>query len=89
MSVNETEPVSFSVAVGSVIATGVALAAIIWPQRLTPELQAGIIVFANALIALAVAYFARKGSTPIAAPVLTAGTPVTTPTGESALVTPQ
>ena len=49
MSVNETEPVSLSVAVGTVIATGVALAALLWPQRLTPELQAGIVVFANAI----------------------------------------
>lgn len=89
MSVNETEPVSLSVAIGGVLSTGVALLAIFWPDKLTPEAQAAIIAFGNAVILLGAIYFARKGSTPIAAPVLTAGTAVTTPDGAPAVVTPQ
>lgn len=89
MRVNETEPVSFTGAIGLVLSTGLTLAAVLWPQRLTPEVQAAILGFGNALIWLGAIYFGRKGSTPIAAPVLTAGTPVTTPTGDKALVTPQ
>jgi hypothetical protein len=86
MRPNETEPVSLSVAVGGLLSTGVALVAVLWPQRLTPEIQVAIIAFGNAVILTASIYFARKGSTPIAAPVLTEGTAVTTPEGEAAQV---
>lgn len=89
MSINESEPISVSVALGYVVQTGVTLAALLWPQRLPQDVQVAIISFSGAVIALLVAYFGRKGSTPIANPVLTAGTPVTTPDGGAALVTPQ
>jgi len=85
---NQTQPVALSVAVGGLLSTGVALLAVLWPQRLTPEVQTAIIAFGNAVILTGSIYFARKGSTPIAAPVLTVGTPVTTPEGAPATVVP-
>jgi len=81
-SLVKREPVAISVAFGTVVASAVALAALLWPERLTPELQAAIIVLANSSIALVVALFARDNSTPVAAPTLPAGTTVTVETAE-------
>ena len=44
----------------AVVNTAIALAAILWPERLPPEIQAGIIGLANAIIAL----IARSQVTP-------------------------
>lgn len=72
------EPVAISVALGGVLATAVALAALLVPG-LTLELQAAIIAFGNAAILFASIMWARRRSTPTAAPVLPIGTPVSTP----------
>lgn len=59
------EPVAVSVALGAVLATAVALVAILFPERLTPEATAAIIALGNAVIALGVALFARARVSPI------------------------
>lgn len=60
-----TEPVALSVAIGTVLSSAVALAALFWPDKLTPEVTAGVIVFGNSIIALGVALFARSKVTPV------------------------
>jgi hypothetical protein len=78
------EPVAISVALGTVIASAIALGALFWPDRLTPEISAAIIVLANSIIALGVALFARSQSTPTASPRLETGTPlIVTKDGEA------
>lgn len=80
------EPVAISVALGVVLSTAVALLALLWPDKLTPEMTAAIIALGNAIIGLGVAVFARSQSTPTAAPVLPTGAAVTTPEGAPAKV---
>lgn len=80
------EPVAISVALGVVLSTSVAVLALLWPEKLTPEMSAAIIALGNAIIGLGVAVFARSQSTPTAAPVLPSGTAVTTPQGQPAKV---
>jgi hypothetical protein len=77
------EPISLSVALGGLLSTGVALVAIFVPG-LTPETQAVVIAFGNALILTGSVLYARARSTPIAAPVLDEGTrvKVVTPEGQ-------
>ena len=58
------EPVAVSVALGTVLSTGVALAAVFIPG-LTIETQALVIAFGNAVIGLGVALFARSRVTPV------------------------
>jgi hypothetical protein len=70
------QPVAISVAIGGLVTTGIALAAVLWPDRLTPELQAVIIAFANALILTAVSIWAANRSTPVGNPTLPANTEV-------------
>lgn len=70
------EPVTVSVAVGGVLTTGVALAAVLWPHRLDPALQAAIIAFGNAVILALATLFARARSTPVASPRLPEGSAV-------------
>ena len=59
------EPVALSVAIGTVLATAVAFAAVLWPDKLTPEVTAGVIALGNALIGLGVALYARSKVTPV------------------------
>ena len=80
------EPVALSVALGVVLSTTVALAALLWPEKLTPEMTAAIIALGNAIIGLGVAIFARANVTPTAAPILPSGSAVTTPEGDPAKV---
>lgn len=77
------EPVGLSVAIGGVLATGVALVALFMPN-LTPEMQAAIIAFGNAIILLGSIAWARARTTPVARPTLPEDTQVrvTTPAGE-------
>ena len=70
------QPVAVSVAIGGVVTTGIALLAIFWPERLTPEVQALVIAFANALILAAVSIWAASRSTPVSNPTLPTGSVV-------------
>lgn len=74
MSTNQ--PVAVSVAIGGVVTTGIALAAVFWPDRLTPETQGLIIAFANAVILAAVSIWAASRSTPVSNPTLPTGSVV-------------
>lgn len=67
------QPITVGAAIAGVVATAVALAAVLWPQRLSPELQAAIIAFANALIVAAAAVWANMKATPVDNPTLPAG----------------
>jgi hypothetical protein len=81
------QPVAINVAIGGVLATGVSLAALLWPG-ITPELQVAIIAFGNAVILAATAIVTWHQVTPTSDPVLPAGTTVTTPQGQPAEVVP-
>ena len=81
------EPVTIWVALGGVLSTGVALIAIFIPD-ITPEMQAAVIAFGNAVILTVSIVLARSQSTPTAAPILPTGTAVTTPEGAPAEVRP-
>lgn len=70
------QPVAVGAAIAGVVSTAVALAAVLWPDRLSPELQAAIIAFANATIVAAAAVWAASRVTPVANPTLPAGTSV-------------
>jgi hypothetical protein len=75
MSTTDTQPVAVSVAVATVLMTGVTLAAILIPELAANQaLQVAIIAFGNALIGLAAAVWARARVTPLAAPKLEPGT---------------
>lgn len=69
------EPVTINVAIGGLISTGVALAALLWPG-LTSALQAAIIAFGNSLVLVVVIIITRMQVTPVSAPQLEAGTEV-------------
>lgn len=68
----------------AIVNTTIGLLAVLWPERLQPEIQAGIIGVANAVIA----FLARSSVTPVGAPVLANNTPVTTPSGDQSVVKP-
>jgi hypothetical protein len=70
------QPVLISSAIGGVLSTGVALAAVLWPDRLEPILQAAIIAFGNSVILTAGAIYAFLKSTPVANPTLPPGSVV-------------
>jgi hypothetical protein len=72
-----TEPVAISTALGVLLSSLVAWAALILPNGLTPELQVATIALGNAFIGVGVILYGRAKSTPIAAPVVPAGTAVT------------
>jgi hypothetical protein len=80
------QPVAVSAAIGGVLSTGVALAAVLWPDRLDPVMQAAIIGFGNSVILTAGALFAMHRSTPIANPTLAAGTPVKVAGSEDSVI---
>lgn len=71
-----SQPVAVSAAIGGLLSTGVALAAVLWPDRLAPVVQAAIIAFGNSLILTAGAIYAMRGSTPVHNPTLPANTEV-------------
>lgn len=77
---NRPQPVNVNIAIGGLLSTGVALLAILWPERLSPELQAAIIAFGNTLILTVAAIIASRAVTPVAAPQLPEGTKVTVET---------
>lgn len=70
------QPVAVGAAIAGVVSTAVALAAVLWPERLSPELQASIIAFANAVIVAAAAVWAASRVTPVSNPTLPSGTSV-------------
>lgn len=78
------EPVAISTALGGVLTTAVAFAALLLPNQLTKEMQLAIIALGNALILTAVVVYGRAKSTPVANPTLPAGTVVNveTPVGQ-------
>jgi hypothetical protein len=69
------EPVAINVALGGVLSTGVALAALLIPG-LSTEIQVATVAFGNAVILLGVVLLTRAQVTPVAAPTLPAGTEV-------------
>lgn len=75
------EPISIAGATAGVLTTGVALVAIFVPG-LGQAAQLAIIGFGNSLILLGTLVWARRQVTPIAAPQLPIGTPVSTPSGQ-------
>lgn len=79
------EPVTIWVAIGGILSTGVALLAVFFPG-ITPEMQAAVIAFGNAVILTVSILLARSQSTPTAAPVLPLGTAVTATEGVPAKV---
>lgn len=70
------QPILISGAIGGVLTTGVALAAVLWPQRLDPLLQAAVIAFGNSVILTAGAIYAMLKSTPVSNPTLPPGSVV-------------
>lgn len=80
---NQSQPITLSVAVGGLLTTGVALLAVFIPN-LTQEAQIAIIGFGNAIILTGSILWAQARTTPTAAPRLDEGTRVTvvTPAGE-------
>ena len=78
------EPVAISTAIGGVLTTAVAFAALLLPNQLTPEMQLAVIAMGNAVILLGVVIYGRAKSTPVASPTLPEGTVVNvqTPVGQ-------
>jgi hypothetical protein len=70
----QPQPVAISVAIGGILTTGVALAAILF--QLDPILQAAIIAFGNSIILTGSIIYAQRRVTPLSAPRLTSGTEV-------------
>jgi hypothetical protein len=70
------QPVALNVAIAGFISSCVTLAAIFWPDRLSPEVQAAIISVANAAIVVVTILLTMRQVTPVANPTLPAGTSV-------------
>src|SRR5574338_1216529 len=83
-----SQPVAFNVALGGLLSTGIALAAVLWPERLSPEIQAAIIAFGNAVLLTIFTFLAQRQVTPIATPTLPAGTTVTVAGSEDTVEIP-
>ena len=77
-------PLRFWNSLNGLITSGVAVVALLGPWQLTPEQQAVIIAFGVAVITTLTTIFSEQQTTPLAAPVLPAGTAFTvqTPEGE-------
>lgn len=73
---SSTQPVALNVAIGGVLATGVALGALLWPDRLDPATQAAIIAFGNSVILVGVILLTQHQVTPIHNATLAANTTV-------------
>ena len=69
------QPVAINVALGTVVSTGVTLAALLIPG-MTPELQVAIVAFANSVIFVAVIIITKAQVTPVANPALPQGSVV-------------
>ena len=72
-------PVALSGAVAGVLSTGIAMAAVFWPDRLPAIAQAAIIAFGNSVILTISIWWAQRQVTPISQPTLAAGTEVSIP----------
>lgn len=87
---SQPQPVGVNVLLGTVISTGVTLAALVWPG-LTVALQVAIVGFANSVVALGVWYLTQRQVTPTSSPRLEVGTSVEAlqggkPTGQATTV---
>jgi hypothetical protein len=80
------QPVALNVAIAGLVASAISVATILWPDRLSPELQASIIAFANAAIVVVTIVVTRSQVTPIANPTLKAGTSVNVQGSEDKVV---
>lgn len=69
----QNQPIAISAAIGGVLTTGVALVAVLWPDRLPQVVQVAIIAFGNSVILTAGAIYAWLKSTPVANPTLPIG----------------
>lgn len=88
MNISQNQPVTLWVALGGVLSTGVALAAVLWPQRLDPGTQAAIIAFGNAVILAAATIIATSKVTPTGNANLPVGTSVNSGSAVVASVNP-
>jgi len=70
-------PVAIFTALSAVLSSGIALAAIFWPDTLTPEATAAIILFGNAILGTIAAILGTSMVTPTADARLNSGTNVT------------
>ena len=70
------QPVALNVALAGLVSSAVTLAAIFWPERLSPEAQGAIIAVANSAIVVVTILLTQRQVTPVANPTLKAGTSV-------------
>lgn len=70
------QPVALNVAIAGFVSSVITLAAIFWPDRLTPETQGAVIAVANAAIVIATILLTMRQTTPVANARLPAGTTV-------------
>ena len=85
------QPVTLNVAIAGLVSSVISAAAILWPDRLTPELQLAIIAVSNSLIVVATIIVTKSQVTPLSAPRLEQNSEVTVlkggqPTGDSVIV---
>lgn len=71
-----TQPVALNVAIAGLVSSLVTLAAIFWPDRLTPETQAAIVAVANSAIVVITILVTMRQVTPVANPTLPSGSVV-------------
>lgn len=81
-----TEPIALTSLIKESISAMIKLLVLVGLVAVDAEQLAAILLVVDTLLALAAAIYARTRSTPTAAPVLPVATPVTTPTGEPAVV---
>lgn len=80
------QPVALNVAIGTVVSTGVTLAALLWPDRLPAEVQVAIVAFANSVIFVLVIILTKSQVTPLANPTLPQGTSVNVQNSEDKVI---
>jgi len=70
------QPVALNVAIAGLVSSVITLAAIFWPDRLTPETQAAIVAVANSVIVVVTIFLTQRQTTPVSNPTLPADTTV-------------
>ena len=80
------QPVALNVAIAGLVSSAVTLAAIFWPDRLSPEVQGSIIALANSAIVVVTILLTQRQTTPISNPTLAAGTSVNVENSEDKVV---
>lgn len=70
------QPVALNVAIAGLVSSVITLAAIFWPDRLTPETQAAIVAVANSVIVVVTIFLTQRQTTPVSNPTLPTGSVV-------------